>query len=102
MHDEGQSQNAKERIISDVLGDADTRDLDAERRDRQAEERDRTAASAAMHDPEADADRAMSAIERTHAGRDRDAAAIDRAALIERLSAGRDRAAEDDQPRDDS
>lgn len=72
--------STEERSIDDVVKAALAREQDAERRDRLAEERDRQATPRADG---ADTDRALSAIDRTHAGRDRDAAAIDRAALID-------------------
>ncbi|MEO6714546.1 MAG: hypothetical protein ABIM89_14080 [Mycobacteriales bacterium] len=65
--------------------DADTRDRQAERRDRLAEARDEAHADDTDTGQNATRERGLAAIDRAHAGRDRDAAAIDRAALIDRM-----------------
>src|SRR5881409_2513088 len=66
----------RDRRFRGLIDAADQRDLAAERRDRSAETRD------------ADDALAQSTIDRIHAGRDRDAAASDRAAFVDRTDQG--------------
>lgn len=90
MQRQPDSERTTQSTIDGVLNDANAREVDAEQPHRRAEGRDdddaaAAAAAAEETDHASEVDRGLAAIHRVHSGRDRDAAAIDRAALIDHL-----------------